>query len=244
MTTTPSSAVTGDARNGTFALARWEWLDRRDHVRNRIRQEMISRQLDRHLPATPQMILDVGAGQGTQSIRLARAGHHVLAVEPDGEMRAAFTAALATEPSAVRDRVTLTDGALGLLEAVVHSRRFGAVLLLGCLPVGGGDGRAAGVRPHAQVPQVAAYAQAQGFTLVREERRDHLERLRPRAELACLWPAGPGSCSSNRDDVRSKRTEAVRNCRAAASDGPGRLVVSPYCGTRCGLLATDTFILC
>lgn len=133
MTTTPSGAAFDDTRLGTFAPARPEWLARIDRVRNLVRQEMISRQLDRHLPPPPQTILDVGAGQGTQSIRLARAGHHVLAVEPDGEMRAAFTAALAAEPSAVRDRVVLGEGALGRLDTVVGERRFDAVLLLGVL---------------------------------------------------------------------------------------------------------------
>ncbi|GIL31916.1 methyltransferase [Actinocatenispora comari] len=132
VTTIPTSAGAGD-RHGTFAPARSEWLESRDHVRNLVRQEMIGRQLDRHLPAAPQRVLDVGAGQGTQSIRLARAGHQVLAVEPDGEMRAAFTAALAAEPAAVRDRVILADGAVGRLEPVVHDRRFDAVLLLGVL---------------------------------------------------------------------------------------------------------------
>ncbi|BCJ31803.1 class I SAM-dependent methyltransferase [Actinocatenispora sera] len=132
MTTIPTSAETGD-RHGTFAPARSEWLQSRDHVRNLVRQEMIGRQLDRHLPAAPQRVLDVGAGQGTQSIRLARAGHQVLAVEPDGAMRAACTAALAAEPAAVRDRVTLADGAVGRLAPVVADRRFDAVLLLGVL---------------------------------------------------------------------------------------------------------------
>lgn len=133
MTTTPSGAAFDDTRLGTFAPARPEWLDRIDHVRNLVRQEMISRQLDRHLPPAPQSVLDVGAGQGTQSIRLARAGHHVLAVEPDAEMRTAFTAALAAEPSAVRDRVVLAEGALGRLDTAVAERRFDAVLLLGVL---------------------------------------------------------------------------------------------------------------
>ncbi|WP_203655370.1 class I SAM-dependent methyltransferase [Actinocatenispora rupis] len=133
VTRIPAPAADDDARNGTFAPARGEWLDRMGHVRTAVRQEMVSRQLDRHLAATPQSILDVGAGQGTQSIRLARSGHHVVAVEPDGEMRGAFTAALAAEPSAVRDRVTLADGVLGRLDAVVQRRRFDAVLLLGVL---------------------------------------------------------------------------------------------------------------
>jgi 2-polyprenyl-3-methyl-5-hydroxy-6-metoxy-1,4-benzoquinol methylase len=50
-------------------------------------------------------VLDVGAGQGTQSIRLARQGHEVLAIEPDAEMRAAGQDALPAEPDAVRTRV-------------------------------------------------------------------------------------------------------------------------------------------
>ena len=45
----------------------------------------------------------MGAGQGTQSIRLARAGHQVLAVEPDPDMRTAFGAALRAERAEVRN---------------------------------------------------------------------------------------------------------------------------------------------
>ena len=132
--TKPSSVVpSGSEGHGTFAAARSEWLNHEDRVRNLVRQEMISRQLDRHLPRRPAAILDVGAGQGTQSIRLARACHQVLAVEPDAEMRAVFTAALADEPSEVRDRVVLVDGALGRIGAAAGDHRFDAVLLLGVL---------------------------------------------------------------------------------------------------------------
>lgn len=94
---------------------------------------MISRQLDRHLSAPPQTILDVGAGQGTQSIRLARAGHHVTAVEPDAQMRTAFASTLADEAGEVRSRVTLVEGAIGQLDAAVDGQHFDAVLLLGVL---------------------------------------------------------------------------------------------------------------
>ena len=59
-----------------------------------------------------------GAGQGTQCIRLARAGHLVLAVEPDPHMRAAFSAAPDAERAEVRDRVTLRAGSVGSLAAV------------------------------------------------------------------------------------------------------------------------------
>jgi protein-L-isoaspartate O-methyltransferase len=69
--------------DSTFGGGRPGWLDGLGNVRNVVRQEMIARQLDKHLPEPAARVLDVGAGQGTQFIRLARAGHRVLAVEPD-----------------------------------------------------------------------------------------------------------------------------------------------------------------
>jgi S-adenosylmethionine-dependent methyltransferase len=75
----------------------------------------------------------VGAGQGTQSIRLARAGHQVLAVEPDPDMRTAFRAALRAERAEVRERVTVRDGSIGRLAAATDGGVYDAVLLLGVL---------------------------------------------------------------------------------------------------------------
>lgn len=135
MTTQRSGPGSGSGPDGlgSFAVARPRWLGGTVRVRNLVRQEMIGRQLERHLAPAPQQVLDVGAGQGTQSIRLARAGHRVLAVEPDPEMRAAFGAALAGEPEDVQARTTLVDAALGGIGAAVGGRRFDAVLLLGVL---------------------------------------------------------------------------------------------------------------
>jgi S-adenosylmethionine-dependent methyltransferase len=121
------------AGDSTFGGARPEWLGRLGNIRNVVRQEMISRQLGRHLPRHPARVLDVGAGQGTQSIRLARLGHQVLAVEPDPEMRAAFRYALDAETGEVRDRVTLREGSAGRLAAVTGGEGFDAVLLMGVL---------------------------------------------------------------------------------------------------------------
>ncbi len=55
-------------------------------------------------------ILDVGMGQGTQALRLARAGHLVTGLESDPEMLAAAQEALAGEPAGIRDRVRLMAG--------------------------------------------------------------------------------------------------------------------------------------
>jgi S-adenosylmethionine-dependent methyltransferase len=119
--------------DSTFGEGRPGWLGRLGNVRNVVRQEMISRQLDRHLRTHPARVLDVGAGQGTQSIRLARAGHRVLAVEPDPDMRAAFLAAFDAEPAGVRERVTLREGSAGRLAPVTGGEVYDAVLLLGVL---------------------------------------------------------------------------------------------------------------
>jgi S-adenosylmethionine-dependent methyltransferase len=118
---------------GTFDDGRPGWLGQLGRVRNVVRQEMIARQLDKHLPEPPARILDVGAGQGTQSIRLARAGHRVLAVEPDPEMRAVFQATLSTERAEVQDRVTLRAGSVLDLAAVTRGEVYDTVLLLGVL---------------------------------------------------------------------------------------------------------------
>jgi S-adenosylmethionine-dependent methyltransferase len=123
----------GAGADSTFGDGRPGWLGGLGHVRNVVRQEMISRQLGRHLRRRSARVLDVGAGQGTQSIRLARAGHQVLAVEPDPGMRDAFLAALAAEPAQVRDRVTLREGSVGGLAAVTGGEGYDAVLLLGVL---------------------------------------------------------------------------------------------------------------
>jgi S-adenosylmethionine-dependent methyltransferase len=121
------------AGDSTFGDGRPTWLGRLDNVRNVVRQEMISRQLGRHMRKHPARVLDVGAGQGTQSIRLARGGHQVLAVEPDPEMRAAFRGALGAEPGEVQDRVTLRDASVGSLAAVTGGEVFDVVLLMGVL---------------------------------------------------------------------------------------------------------------
>ncbi|MGW0914137.1 class I SAM-dependent methyltransferase [Streptomyces sp. NPDC002784] len=55
-------------------------------------------------------VLDVGMGQGTQSLRLARAGHQVTGLEQDATMIAAARQALAGEPEGIRERMRVIEG--------------------------------------------------------------------------------------------------------------------------------------
>ena len=55
-------------------------------------------------------VLDVGPGQGTQALRLARAGHSVTGLESDSDMLRTAREALAGEPEGIRERVRLIEG--------------------------------------------------------------------------------------------------------------------------------------
>ncbi|MFI9718654.1 class I SAM-dependent methyltransferase [Streptomyces sp. NPDC052396] len=55
-------------------------------------------------------VLDVGPGQGTQALRLARAGHQVTGLEPDPRMLAVLHETLAAEPAGIQERVRLVQG--------------------------------------------------------------------------------------------------------------------------------------
>ncbi|MFJ2817887.1 class I SAM-dependent methyltransferase [Streptomyces sp. NPDC091279] len=76
---------------------------------------MVTRQLDEQIagrfPVGRRLrVLDVGAGQGSQALRLARAGHQVTGVEQDPALISAARAAVAAEPQGIRDRVRLIEG--------------------------------------------------------------------------------------------------------------------------------------
>jgi SAM-dependent methyltransferase len=75
----------------------------------------VARQLDEQIagrfPVGQRLrVLDVGMGQGTQALRLARLGHQVTGVEQDATMIAAAREALAREPAGIRERVRLVQG--------------------------------------------------------------------------------------------------------------------------------------
>ncbi|MFD7816278.1 class I SAM-dependent methyltransferase [Streptomyces sp. NPDC059785] len=80
-----------------------------------MRQELVARQVEEQItgrfPVGQRLrVLDVGMGQGTQALRLARAGHQVTGVEQDAKMLSVARAALAGEPEGIRGRVKLVEG--------------------------------------------------------------------------------------------------------------------------------------
>ncbi|MFE7118010.1 class I SAM-dependent methyltransferase [Streptomyces sp. NPDC057654] len=84
-------------------------------MRNTVRQELVARRLDEQITARYPVgqrlsVLDVGLGQGTQALRLARAGHNVTGLESDPRMAAAAREALAAEPEGIRERVRIIEG--------------------------------------------------------------------------------------------------------------------------------------
>ncbi|WP_155054994.1 class I SAM-dependent methyltransferase [Streptomyces blattellae] len=75
----------------------------------------MARQLDEQIagrfPVGQRLrILDVGMGQGTQALRLARAGHQVTGVERDPKMISAARAARSAEPEGIRERMRIVQG--------------------------------------------------------------------------------------------------------------------------------------
>nr|WP_202469056.1 methyltransferase domain-containing protein [Streptomyces sp. SID2888] len=76
---------------------------------------MVTRQLDEQISGRFRVgqrlrVLDVGMGQGTQALRLARVGHQVTGLEQDQKMISAAREALSREPDGIRSRVRIIEG--------------------------------------------------------------------------------------------------------------------------------------
>jgi len=128
--------VTGSDTSFVFEPGVAAWRGGLGKLRDAVRQELVARQLAAHLPmpAGPGevAVLDIGCGQGTQAIRLARAGYQVEGIDLSEELLDVARAAAAAEPRDVQRRLRFEHG--DLLD--LHSRftdRFDVVCCHGVL---------------------------------------------------------------------------------------------------------------
>ncbi|MFI7463905.1 class I SAM-dependent methyltransferase [Nonomuraea sp. NPDC049646] len=117
-----------------FAAGEQEWRARLGTLRQIVRQELVARQLAAHLPdAVPQRVLDVGCGQGTQLLRLARRGHDATGLDSSAALLGDLQHALADEPECVRERVRIRQGDVRDLASLFRPESFDVVLCHGVL---------------------------------------------------------------------------------------------------------------
>lgn len=111
-----------------FASGEAAWRQRLGTLRNVIRQELVTRQLARHLPEAPARVLDVGCGQGTQALRAAALGHEVTALDASRELLDLLEAA--AEPGM---RITTVHAGAERLGELFGPGSFDVVLCHGVL---------------------------------------------------------------------------------------------------------------
>jgi S-adenosylmethionine-dependent methyltransferase len=123
-------------RESLFEAGSDRWRQGLGKVRDAVRQELITRQLARHLPelgtGRPPAVLDVGCGQGTQAIRLARSGYDVTAVDLSEELLALARATVEAGPDAGALRLRFERADLLDLPAA-YQGRFDVVCCHGVL---------------------------------------------------------------------------------------------------------------
>jgi S-adenosylmethionine-dependent methyltransferase len=120
--------------NTGFAAGEGEWRSRLGTLRQVVRQEVVARQLAECLPDLPlRRVLDIGCGQGTQALLLARRGHLVTGLDSSVRLLDDFRAALRTEPAEVGDRVRLVQGEAEAIAELFAPSSFDAVLCQGVL---------------------------------------------------------------------------------------------------------------
>jgi SAM-dependent methyltransferase len=116
-----------------FSAGEQDWQARLGKLRDVVRQELVARQLEQELPPPPVRAIDLGCGQGTQAVRLARRGYHVTGVDASAGLLGRFEGDLAAEPAAVRGRVRVVRGLIEDYPERAGFSRFPVVLCHGVL---------------------------------------------------------------------------------------------------------------
>jgi SAM-dependent methyltransferase len=116
-----------------FTAGERNWQARLGKLRDVVRQEMVARQLELQLPAPPVRVIDLGCGQGTQALRLARRGYDVTGVDASADLLARFERDLAAEPAGIRGRVRAEHGLIEDYAERAGTSRYPAVLCHGVL---------------------------------------------------------------------------------------------------------------
>lgn len=117
-----------------FAAGEQEWRAHLGTLRQVVRQEVVAHQVAAHLPdRPPRRVLDIGCGQGTQALLLARRGHLVTGLDASARLLGDFRGVLAAEPAQVRDRVRLIRGEAAVAASLFAASSFDAVLCHGVL---------------------------------------------------------------------------------------------------------------
>lgn len=117
-----------------FDKGEQRWREELGTLRQVVRQELVARQLDVHLPSSPFLkVLDVGCGQGTQALRLARRGHSVIGLDSSAALLGDFKRALTKEHIDVQARVRIIQHDARDLAELFDPSNFDVVLCHGVL---------------------------------------------------------------------------------------------------------------
>ena len=109
-----------------FGVGVGAWRHSLGGARDVVRQELVHRHLLAQLPepakgAPPTRVLDVGCGQGSQLLRLARIGYQVTGIEPSTELLGDARRDVAAERLEIQDRFDLLQGDIDHLDEVEGS---------------------------------------------------------------------------------------------------------------------------